>query len=211
MRIFDKPGTTNQSFNADKLECMATTNGVAQQYSVMGNIYMIAAVAAANQRNQEDVFNTCMQARGYTLHIEDAATAAQKKQLAAQLKELGLQERACFQVNRDKPIYASLLPHLPNLETGYTPAQLADPNIPSPSESQLLSEATDSARPCRDRYITDVSKVVPALGPILQQQEAEKRHDRISTDQTATYLGGRRAPQSANGRNCQGKDATDRQ
>ena len=81
--IFTKAGANNQSFNADKLECTAIANSVAQQYSGFGNIYMIAAIAESNQRNRTDVFDTCMQARGYTLTIGRPVPVASSPQTVA--------------------------------------------------------------------------------------------------------------------------------
>jgi hypothetical protein len=171
--VWDRPGTTTQSFSADRLECTQTANATVPGYLAAGTLLMVAVAADAHNNAVSQAFSDCMQAKGYVSHIEDAASLARKSQLAAQLKEIGAQEKVCFQANRDKSIYASLLPHLPNLDTGSTPAQLAETSIPSPSESQLLSELYDESAPCRDRYITDSSKVVPALELILLQRRSD--------------------------------------
>jgi hypothetical protein len=79
---FDKPGATNQSFNADKLDCTQIANVTTPGYSVIGSIYMVAAVAQANQRNRQDAFDTCMQARGYTLQIGEQKSATPPQPVA---------------------------------------------------------------------------------------------------------------------------------
>jgi hypothetical protein len=63
---FDKPGATNQSFNADKLECLDVGNR-APQTAAFGSIYLIAAVSAANRATRQEFFSTCMQAKGYAV------------------------------------------------------------------------------------------------------------------------------------------------
>jgi len=82
MHYFDKPGTTTQSFNADKLDCTQIANVTTPGYSVIGNIYMVAAVAQGNQRNRQDAFDTCMQARGYTLQIGEQKSATSPQPVA---------------------------------------------------------------------------------------------------------------------------------
>jgi hypothetical protein len=171
--VWDKTGITTQSFSADRLECTQTANATVPGYLAAGTLLMVAVAAEAHNDAVNQAFSDCMQAKGYISHIEDAASLARRSQLVAQLKEIMTQAKACYQVSRDKSIYASLLPHLFHFDIGFTPTQLADTSIPSPSESQLLSEYYDETVPCGNRYTTDWSKLVPALEPTFLQLRSD--------------------------------------
>jgi hypothetical protein len=67
--VFDKPNLTNQDFNADKLYCLQTANSTVGGYTAFGTLLMIAVAAEANKNAKQDVFNTCMQARGYNMRV----------------------------------------------------------------------------------------------------------------------------------------------
>jgi len=62
-----KPGATNASFNADKLECIQTASATVGSQAEMGSMLFVAAAEAGYQHQKQEVFNTCMQAKGYTL------------------------------------------------------------------------------------------------------------------------------------------------
>jgi hypothetical protein len=71
-----------------------------------------------------------------------------------------------------------LLPHLKNLDTNERPpAQLADPSIPSVSESQLLSEYYAEITPCVDQGTAAVVRLVPEY----QSRATQSRSDAEAT------------------------------
>ena len=73
--IFTKAGADNQSFNADKLECEGIAKGQNGPMVAMGSLTFIAIASAAHQQAQQETFDTCMQARGYTLTIGQPVAA----------------------------------------------------------------------------------------------------------------------------------------
>src|SRR5262245_19818760 len=72
--VWDKPNGSIQGFNQDKLECVQTAINTVGGYAAFGNLWMVAIAANNNRRAQQEIFSTCMQARGYT--PRDANTPA---------------------------------------------------------------------------------------------------------------------------------------
>jgi hypothetical protein len=88
----------------------------------------------------------------------------------AQLKEVSTQSTACIAEIRNRPEYAPLQPIFPSGETGnFTMTQLADGRIPAPGESHLMAAYLDETNPCRDKAITDATRVAPAVGSVMGQ------------------------------------------
>lgn len=65
--IFSKPGTTNQQFAQDQLECLNVSQNTVGSSTAIGPLLFIAVVAAANQNAKQKVYNTCMVAHGYEI------------------------------------------------------------------------------------------------------------------------------------------------
>jgi hypothetical protein len=61
-----------------------------------------------------------------------------------------------------------------NLETGqYTPAQLADSNLPTPAESQLLTQVNVEVRVCQNSFVTAEEQTFPAIATLARQMQSE--------------------------------------
>ena len=63
---WDKAGATPQSFAQAKLNCIQTANSSVPGYMAFGPPLMVAAAAAGHEEAQQNVFNTCMEAQGWT-------------------------------------------------------------------------------------------------------------------------------------------------
>lgn len=63
---WDKAGATPQSFAQAKLNCIQTANASVPGYMAFGPPLMVAAAAAGHEEAQQNVFNTCMEAQGWT-------------------------------------------------------------------------------------------------------------------------------------------------
>jgi hypothetical protein len=97
-----------------------------------------------------------------------ALAAAQSK--GAQLKEVSTQSTACIAEIRNRPEYAPLQPYFPNPETSnFTPTQLADGRIPTSGESHLMAAYLDESNSCRDKAITDATRIAPTVGSVMRQ------------------------------------------
>lgn len=64
---FVKPGANSQDFARAKLTCMETANSTVGGYMAIGSPLMVAAAAGGNQEAKQQVFETCMQADGWTI------------------------------------------------------------------------------------------------------------------------------------------------
>jgi len=74
----------------------------------------------------------------------------------------------CLKEIRTRPQYASLLPHVNDLDTGQpTMAQLTDEAIPSLDDAHLLAARFDATNACRTNFMNDLSNVRPDLVVIL--------------------------------------------
>jgi hypothetical protein len=130
----------------------------------LGAVTVASAIGSAVR--QQNAYSACMEAQGF---VESASPDVRRGQ-AAQVLQQG---RACVQTIKDKPVYASLLPHYRDPQTGYSPAQLADTNTPTPAEAQLLSQYINEALACADQTIAGLTQIAPTVGPILAQQKAD--------------------------------------
>lgn len=61
-----KPGATTQSFAQDKLVCIQVATSTVGGFTAIGTPMMLAVAADANNQQKQQVFNTCMEAKGYT-------------------------------------------------------------------------------------------------------------------------------------------------
>lgn len=61
-----KPGATPQSFAQDKLTCIQTANATVGGFTAVGTPLMLAVAADSNRQQKQQVFNTCMEAQGWT-------------------------------------------------------------------------------------------------------------------------------------------------
>ena len=137
--------------------------------SVVGASVVAGAIGSGVR--QQNTYTACMEANGF--YIDDTAIKASDPRVA-QVKELHAQLKACALAVRSKPVYAALQPHLLNLETAqYTSAQLADASIPTPAESQLLTQERAEAQTCQNSFATAVEQIFPPLGPVFQQAQAD--------------------------------------
>ena len=98
-----------------------------------------------------------------------ATTAQRQVQVTAQtIQQATAAMKACVQAVQNKPEYASLLPHTPDFATGqFTMAQLTDENQPTSDDARLLAAKHDELIPCRNQFITAISKVRPDAVPIM--------------------------------------------
>lgn len=65
---FVKPGASHQDFARAKLNCIAESNADVGGFMAIGSPLMIAAAAAGNQEQKQNVFNTCMEADGWYIN-----------------------------------------------------------------------------------------------------------------------------------------------
>lgn len=65
--VFTKYGTTQQEFAGDQLDCLQVSQNTVGGSTAIGPLLFIAVVAAANQKAKQNVYNTCMVSKGYTI------------------------------------------------------------------------------------------------------------------------------------------------
>jgi len=102
--------------------------------------------------------------------LAGCATAAQHQaqQAGTATREAFAQLKACVVPIIDKPVYAQLLAHTPDLDTGQpTMAQLTDETIPSVEDARLVAARFDDLRPCRAGLLITLSAVRPDAFPIF--------------------------------------------
>jgi hypothetical protein len=102
--------------------------------------------------------------------LTGCATAAQRQaqQSGVAIREAMTQFKACVVPILDKPEYAPLLVHTPDIDTGqHTMAQLTDETIPSVEDARLFGARFDDSNPCRSRLLTALSTARPDVVPIL--------------------------------------------
>jgi hypothetical protein len=76
--------------------------------------------------------------------------------------------KSCLQAVANKPEYAPLLPHTPDLATGEpSMAQLTDETVPTPDDARLFVARHDEMAPCRRQLLTTLSAVRPDAVPTL--------------------------------------------
>jgi len=98
------------------------------------------------------------------------ATAAQRQaqQASTMTREAATQLKSCISAVVDKPEYAALLPHTPDLDSGqHTMAQLTNETVPSVQDARLFAARFDEVNPCRKRFLSALAAVRPDLVPIL--------------------------------------------
>lgn len=61
-----KPGATTQSFAQDKLICIQVATSTVGGFEAIGTPMMLAIAADANNQQKRQVFDTCMEAKGWT-------------------------------------------------------------------------------------------------------------------------------------------------
>jgi hypothetical protein len=86
-------------------------------------------------------------------------------------QEAWAQFKACARSVTDRPEYASLLAHTPDLDTMQPAmAQLTDETIPSEQDARLFATRFDKVNKCRDDLLMAVSTPRPDLTPILEDE-----------------------------------------
>jgi TonB family protein len=171
------PGMGAAEFEQAKARCSLEARHSGSGFAAIGSPAFVGAAAlgatiGSSNRTQQD-FNDCMLAGGWRI-ADQLAAAAPQDQGIARLTEIRAELTACINVIRAKPTYASLQPHLIDLNTGrYTMAQLADERIPTPEESRLLTAYVDERASCTDNFVTAGSQILPVAAPILAQEKSD--------------------------------------
>lgn len=104
------------------------------------------------------------------LVISGCATAAQRQvqQSIAVTQQASKALKTCLTTQREQPEYASLVSHLPDLDSGQpTIAQLTDDTIPSPEDARLTAALYDRETQCRAAFLNSLAAARPDLVPIL--------------------------------------------
>jgi hypothetical protein len=164
-------------FEPAKARCSLLARHSGSDFTAFGSESYVAGAAVGHVigesvRTQQD-FNDCMLAGGWRIADQPNAAAPQDPRIA-RLKEIRAELTTCINAIRAKPIYASLQPHLIDLNIGrYTMAQLADERIPTPEESRLLSAYVDERDSCTDNFAATGSQILPAAAPILAQERSD--------------------------------------
>lgn len=131
----------------------------------------VVAGAIGSGVRQQNTYTACMEANGFV--IDDTAIKASDPRVARS-RELAAALKTCALAVRSKPVYAQLVSHMINLETGqYTPAQLADSNLPTPAESQLLTQVNAEVRVCQNSFVTAEEQIFPAIATLARQMQSE--------------------------------------
>jgi hypothetical protein len=192
------PGPSQKAENFDqasgqcKMVAMGANSGGGFAYaqgspqfvgSYLGAVTVAGAIGGAVR--EQNAYNACMEANGFVVADNGTTGNPGAVQIVAQGKAIKEQSRACIRAVRDKPIYAPLKPHLIDLAAlRYTEAQLADMSTPTASEGQLLTQLHSELAQCQNQYIADMTRLVPAAGPLLNEVKAEG-------DTVSTLLGNR--------------------
>jgi hypothetical protein len=172
--VWTKPGATATDFERVKAVCdYQSEMGTPNENIGYGTSGAIASGISEGIR-KGTLMQKCMIADGW--HPEQAPTgaalaAAQSKR--AQIKAIADQRSVCIAEIRNRPENTPLQPHFSEIGTGkLTMMQLTDERVPTPGESRLVVAYQDEASSCINKSIDAAVKVLPALGPIMQQQQA---------------------------------------
>ena len=75
----------------------------------------------------------------------------------------------CLKQIRNKPAYASLVPHSSDLGTSQpSMAQLTDETLPSPEDARLVAARFDENNVCRSKFLNALATPRPDLVPIFE-------------------------------------------
>ena len=75
---------------------------------------------------------------------------------------------ACVRSVVEKPAYAALLSHTPDLTTGQlTMSQLTDETLATPADARLFSFRHDAVESCQKAYLKELSLARPDLVPLI--------------------------------------------
>lgn len=124
-----------------------------------------------NRRSHSFLLTICA-----LLLLGGCASSAQRqaRQAADGTRDAFAQYKACNAAVRNKPEYASLIPHSADPETGEpTMAQLTNEKLVSPNDARLLASSYDDRSFCRRRLLTVISTVRPDLAPIVAETLAK--------------------------------------
>jgi hypothetical protein len=190
------PGMSAADFEPAKARCSLLARHSGGDFAAFGSESYVAGAALGHAigesaQAQRD-FNDCMLAAGWRIADQPAAAAAAAPQdpRIARLKEIRAELTTCINAIRAKPTYASLQPHLIDLNTGrYTMVQLADERIPTPEESRLLTAYVDERASCTDNFVAAGSQILPSAAPILAQERSDSQALLLLLVKRQTYLG----------------------
>jgi hypothetical protein len=158
-----KPGATQQDYATDSYQCEKD----ARQSGYFGG----GLVGAANMA---DFASRCMVAHGW--RTVDQTAVARSAPKVTQLQEMAARRKTCLTETRQRPIFAPLVPHMSDINTGrFAPSQMANNQHVSASDARLYAAYEAAADPCIDEFLASVAGVVPDIVPIVQQLRLQEK------------------------------------
>jgi hypothetical protein len=143
-------------------------------FAASGNAKFVAGAALGNaigesiRANQN--FNDCMLASGWLIADPTPETANRVQSFNSQFSVVAAELKECISTIRGEPRLSVLLPHMPELGTGkYSITQLANDQIPSRTESDLMAAYLDEVEPCRATFVNGISKFQPTVAAVFKQ------------------------------------------
>jgi hypothetical protein len=106
-----------------------------------------------------------------TLFVAGCAPTAQQhaQDVGSATDDAAVAFSACVKRVRNQPVYASLMAHTTDLDTGQpTMAQMTDETIPTPAEALLLAARYDETNMCRGDFLRALATARPDLVPVFE-------------------------------------------
>ena len=166
-KVWNKAGATQQDYATDSYMC--------EKDSRQSGYFGGGVIGALNM---QDFDNRCMVAHGWYLSNQSVPTqanpTADQPKLAGQLKSAIEQRKSCTRGVRDEQVNAPLLSHFSDIDSGrFSMRQLADQQVATQVEGELLVRYFDETASCTDQFTASATRLVPAIGPIIVNEKSD--------------------------------------
>jgi len=169
------PGMSGANFESGKARCSLMARHGGSNFEAYGSVNFVASAAIGHAvgeaiRTQQD-FNDCMLATGWRIADGQAKGLSQK---ATAIRNILGQAAAEIGAAREKPAYQAIRQHFiaPNARS-YSMEQLADLNVPAPTEVDLLAAYYDEVRLYREEAIQELSGPAPKIADMMSELQSE--------------------------------------